>query len=89
MFLTICLYDSSIHNIVLSLSYTQIVENIQPFSDIINITIIYTNRQDRSSLHINCQYKYHVHKSSRTVKCFHSYVDNVREELNVLDDLCI
>jgi hypothetical protein len=53
MSLTICVYDSSIDNIRkklnvldnLCISYTQIVKNIQLFSDIINRTIMYTNRQ--------------------------------------------
>jgi hypothetical protein len=59
MILMICVHDCSVDNIreksfsssqklSTALSYTKIVKNIQLFFDIINRTIIYTNRQDRS-----------------------------------------
>jgi hypothetical protein len=48
------------------LSYTQIVRNIQLLADTLNITIIYANRQKHSTLLINYQLNYHIHKSSRT-----------------------
>jgi hypothetical protein len=48
------------------LSYTQFVKNIQLFSEIINKPKIYTYRQEHSTLLINYQQNYHIHKSSRT-----------------------
>ena len=52
------------------LSYTQIVRNIQLLADTLNITIIYANRQKHSTLLINYQLNYHIHKSSRTFNSF-------------------
>jgi hypothetical protein len=40
--------------------------NIQLFSEIINRIIIYTNRQEHSTLLRNDQHNYHIHKSSRS-----------------------
>jgi hypothetical protein len=92
MFLTICVYDSSIDNLreklnalddcgvydssvdkfwesmifSIDLLYSQIVKNIQPFSEIINRNMIFTNRQEHSTLLRNDQHNYHIHKSSRS-----------------------
>jgi hypothetical protein len=52
------------------LSYTQIVKNIDLFSDIINKIIIYTSL-------------------TLTTCVYDDFIDNIRKEVNVLDDLYI
>jgi hypothetical protein len=97
MFLTICVYDSSVDHLWEELSYTQIVRNIQLFSDTINRNIIYTKCQEHSPLLTICQHNYHIHKSSRTfnfsqnlsTELSYTQIDNVWKELNFLDDLFI
>jgi hypothetical protein len=58
IFLTICVYDSSVDNIREEL-------NVH-FPEIVNRIIIYTNRQEHSTLSWYSKYYYHIRKSSKT-----------------------
>jgi hypothetical protein len=60
------------------LLYTQIVKNIQLFSNIINRTIIYTNRQLLTISEKNWMFL--------TMCVYYSSIYSIREELNVLDN---
>jgi hypothetical protein len=62
---------NSSHKLSTELPYTQIIKNIQLFSEMINTTIIYTNRINHSTLLRNCQQNNHIHKLSKT---FNSYL---------------
>jgi hypothetical protein len=92
------------HNIT-PVRFKNVTWGIPLFSEIINGTIIYRNRQEHSTLPRNCQQNYLIHKSFvymialltiseeswmfLTICIYDSTVDNFWGELNFLDDLLI